>query len=100
LAQAFERVARRDEFLADVACVIDFHQLTHDGGIIDFLTFVEFASAWIAGRVDVANDVAVLFDSPQNIAVHDLHVVYVEKQFQAALALPTSSGFALKAMEP
>ena len=74
------RGSRGNELLADVALVADLDQLPHDRRIVDLLFVVEFRSARIAGRVDVADHVLAFFEAADHVAVHDLHVVDVEQQ--------------------
>ena len=80
LFQPRERVTRRNEFLPDVARVADVDQLLHDRGIVHFLILVEFATSGNACRVNVPDDVLVLLDAADDVAVHELHVVDVEQQ--------------------
>ena len=56
------------------------------GGIVDLLLVVEFAPAGVSGGVDVADVVVMLADPADDVAVHDLHVIDVEQQFQAGRA--------------
>ena len=61
----------------------DFHQRPHDRRIIDLLFVVQLGAAGIAGRVHVGDVLGVLPDAANHVAVHDLHMVNVEQQFQA-----------------
>jgi hypothetical protein len=54
----------------------------HHRRVVDFLGVVQLAAAGVAGRVHVADDVAILLDASQQVAVHDLHVIDVEEQLQ------------------
>src|SRR4051794_37133132 len=60
LPQPLERVARRNELLADEALIVDLDQLSHHRRVVDLLPLVELAAAGVAGGVDVADQVAEL----------------------------------------
>src|SRR5436305_1291486 len=81
LAQPSQRITRRNELLPDVAAVVDLQQLAHDGGVLDLLPLVQLAATGVAGRVDVADDVTVLLDAADHVAVHDLNMIDVKKKF-------------------
>lgn len=68
------------KFLCDEACVSGSEDSRHDSGVVDFLQLIKFFSAWVAGGVVVCNELVILFDSADDIAVHDLDVVDIEQQ--------------------
>ena len=50
--------------MTDIARVLNFHELAHDGRVVDLLAVIELAAAWIAGCMHMADDGAVLIESP------------------------------------
>src|SRR5262245_30376433 len=88
LLQPRQRVAGRDELLADVALVADLDERFHDRLVGDLLLVVELAAAGVARGVDVADVVLVLADAADHVAVHDLNVVDVEQELQVRRADP------------
>jgi hypothetical protein len=46
---------------------------------MDFLIIVQFTTAWIARCMDVPNQVAILPQTPDHIAVHDLDMVNIKQ---------------------
>src|SRR5579871_4566943 len=75
LPEAGDRVAGRDELLSDVTFVFQFEQFAHDRRVVDLLSLIQFAPARISSRVYVADDVLALVQAPDDVSVHDLHVV-------------------------
>ena len=72
-----------NEFVGDVTVETGFENGVHDGGIVDFLLVVQFRSPGVSCYVIMANEVLVLPDPTYDVAVHDLHVIDVEKEFEA-----------------
>src|SRR5580700_12245996 len=95
LPQSRQWVSSRNELLTYETGVFQFEQLSHDRRIVDLLRIVEFRPARIPGRVNVANDILALFQSPDHVAVHDLNVINVEEQLDSRRA-----DFAQDAREP
>ena len=75
-----------DELLGDVAFVAGFDDLAEDGGVVDFLGVIEFGAAGVAGGVVVADELVVLADAADDVAVHDGDVVDVEEEFEVGRA--------------
>ena len=70
--KTLERVAGRDELLADVAGITCPDYLFHNGLVVDFLLVADFTAARIAGGVVVADVVLVLSNASDDVAVHNL----------------------------
>ena len=75
-----------NEFLSDETLVAGFQDRLHDRWIVDFLSIIEFGSAWIPRCVVMANHVFVLADSANDVAIHHLNVVDIEQQFHVRRA--------------
>ena len=78
LLQALVWIASGNEFVADVPVVSDLDERIHDGRILNLLAGIQFTSARIAGGMDMTNQILVLSDSANHIAIHDLHMIDVE----------------------
>ena len=64
--------------MADVAPITHVDELLHTRLKVDLLMLVQLAPAGIAGGVNMADQVLVLLEPADQIAVHGLHVVQVE----------------------
>ena len=68
-----------DEFLGDVTGVTSFEDLAHDGWVIDFLSVIDFSTAWISSSVIVGDVLMVITDAPDDVTVHDRDMINVEE---------------------
>ena len=59
--------------------VSNLDQLLHDGLILDFLVGIEFIPAWITRGMNVGDDILAFANPSDHIAMHDLHMVNIEK---------------------
>src|SRR5690606_9894786 len=64
-----------DEFLGDKSFVAGLEYRTHDGRIIQFLSFVDLCATGHATSVVVGDVLMVFLNCGHDIAFHDLHVV-------------------------
>ena len=80
--------------MREVAGVAGLVNGFHDGGPLQFLRRVELVAAGDAARVVVADPLLVVLDRPDDVALHDLHVVDVVQQ------LHVGRGHALHDLDP
>lgn len=71
-----------DELLRHVAFVSGLQYLAHDRWVIDLLGVVQFGASGIPGGVVMPDEFMVLPDAPDHVAIHDRHMVDVEKQLE------------------
>ena len=71
-----------NEFLRHIALESCFQDHLHDMRILNLLSVIQFRSARTTGCVIVSDELLVLANSADDVAVHDLHVVDIEEQFQ------------------
>ena len=70
-----------DEFVGEEVGEFLFFDFSENGGVVDLLGVVEFATAGVAGGVEVADEVFVLAEAADEVAVHDGDVVEIEEEF-------------------
>ena len=70
-----------DEFLSDEPLVASLDYGAHNSGVVDLLRVVQLGSTGIAGRMVVTDEILILSYASNDVAVHDLHMVYVEEKF-------------------
>src|SRR5215469_5732087 len=75
LSEAFGGIAGGYEFLGYVALISDLDESAHHRRIMNFLVLVQLAAARHSGRVDVPDEVAVLADAADHVALHHAHVI-------------------------
>lgn len=83
LAQRSERIARGNKLVRDIAAEICGGDAAHNAVPLDFLGAVQFVAAGNATSVKVSDPIDIFLDRPNEVTLHDLHVIDVEEQLDA-----------------
>src|ERR1043165_1884490 len=77
LLERYERAAPRDEFVRAVAGESGVVDILRDPVVVKLLRFVDRMTAGNATRMEVGEVLDVVLNRLYDIALHDLHMVYV-----------------------
>ena len=67
--------------MADKAALAGSLKRAQNAGIMDLLVTVELAPSRIAGRMNVTDQMAMLMDAADQVAVHHLHPIQSNNNF-------------------
>ena len=68
----------RNELLTYESLVVNIKQGLHYWRVVDFLFVVQFTATRVARRMDVTDMFATLMNAPDNVSVHNLHVINIK----------------------
>ena len=69
-----------NKFLTNKTFITGFNDGFHYGRIIQFLSFIDFTATRRTASMDMREIFMILTDILNNVAFHNLHVIYIIKQ--------------------
>src|ERR1700722_6704973 len=75
--------ASRHELMRDISPIIQIRDGDGNGMIVEFLAAVDFMASRNTTGMKMSDEVNVVADGPDHIALHDLHVIDVVQQLHS-----------------